>query len=107
MLPLSHLVSLLLFCFISLVLIATVDPDFCRTCGACPTCGAPPRDAVLVTPEWLPAAVAATQAAEPRHILPRLPPQMLITLFLFEAQLTGNWKQLLLPYLAILLLFCL
>ncbi|KAJ6532081.1 hypothetical protein B0H19DRAFT_1273236 [Mycena capillaripes] len=67
---------------------------FCRRCDICPTCGSlPPTERTTIS---VPAPPAPA---------PNVPIQLLFTLFLIEAQLTGDWCHLLIPYAAALLIF--
>ncbi|KAJ7073088.1 hypothetical protein C8F01DRAFT_1362283 [Mycena amicta] len=80
---------------------STLYPYFCRECDTCPTCGAPPQEAA---PR---AAGPVNGVADAAHVLPRLPPQMLFTLFLLESHIGGGWRHLIVPYAICLVMFSL
>ncbi|KAJ6606238.1 hypothetical protein DFH09DRAFT_1299502 [Mycena vulgaris] len=93
--------------------------SFCRRCDICPTCGSSPstaRTASSVPATPAPAPAPATSPTPPggpqapviamhERILPQLPIQFLLTLFLIENQLSGDWRHLIIPYATCFLVF--
>ncbi|KAK7006434.1 hypothetical protein R3P38DRAFT_2765157 [Favolaschia claudopus] len=78
----------------------TSYPLLCRNCDICPICSLPQTEAPVVAPAPAPAPVDANDG----HLLPRLSPQFLFTLFLLQAHLSGNWLHLL-AYIVVLVTF--
>ncbi|KAK7037166.1 hypothetical protein R3P38DRAFT_2771171 [Favolaschia claudopus] len=66
---------------------ATSYPLLCRNCDICPICSVPQTE----TPVFAAAPAPAPVDANDGHLLPRLSPQFLFTLFLLQAHLSGNW----------------
>ncbi|KAJ7256867.1 WD40-repeat-containing domain protein [Mycena haematopus] len=93
---------------------------FCRQCDICPTCGSSPPTARMATavpaptpeparappaPPTPPGSAQAPVVPMNERILPQLPVQFFVTLFLLESQLTGDWRHLIIPYAACLIVF--
>ncbi|KAJ7048390.1 hypothetical protein C8F01DRAFT_1282743 [Mycena amicta] len=88
--------------------------NFCRRCDICPTCGSSPHSTTTipvppapVTPPTLPGGLDLSNASTSERILPQMPFHLLVTLFLIQTQLAGDWRPFVVPYALTLIIFCL